>query len=363
MQHRGVVYDVGLLFTPGVCSVDPFSPALVDYDMKVIAKELHASAVRIEGEDIERLVTAARSAHAQGLTVYFNPWKNNVGVDETRAYFAEAAAAAERLRQEGVDIVFVTGCELTIFTDGFFPGSGWEERHHFLVAHMTGLDKPLPITAADLLPVLADPMERLNDALRSYVKVVRAAFAGAVSYSAGPWETVDWSIFDIVGLDHYRAGETAEDYLAALEPYRVGKPLVVMEVGCCTYEGAGPLGAGGFLILQGVNPDGTGIWEGGVPPKRNETEQADYLEEQLTLLGGADLEAVFVFQFSYQPWSHHAEDAKDLDRVAFGIVKTFADPDPRSKALPPWEPKEAFHRVAMLYERSPSTAPSRTGRK
>lgn len=31
------------------------------------------NAVRIEGEDIDRLVLAAREAHAAGLKVFFNP--------------------------------------------------------------------------------------------------------------------------------------------------------------------------------------------------------------------------------------------------------------------------------------------------
>src|SRR5690348_3757246 len=114
MKYRGVVYDVGLKFTEDVLSVDPFSRELVEHDMRAIADTLHANAVRIEGEDIGRLVTATQVAHACGLSVFFNPWKMNADADETRAYLAEAAQAAERLRNEGVDIVFVAGCEYTI---------------------------------------------------------------------------------------------------------------------------------------------------------------------------------------------------------------------------------------------------------
>lgn len=40
-DFRGVVYDVGLRFTPESCSVDSFDTALVAYDMSVIANILH----------------------------------------------------------------------------------------------------------------------------------------------------------------------------------------------------------------------------------------------------------------------------------------------------------------------------------
>lgn len=43
--------------------------------------------------------------------------------------------------------------------------------------------------------------------------------------------------YDIVGIIYYRLGETKEQYVAGLERHGFGKPLV-MEVGCCTYEGA-----------------------------------------------------------------------------------------------------------------------------
>lgn len=48
MKYRGVVYDVGLRFTVGnPCSVEPFDPTLAAHDIKVIAKEMHANAIRI----------------------------------------------------------------------------------------------------------------------------------------------------------------------------------------------------------------------------------------------------------------------------------------------------------------------------
>lgn len=61
--------------------------------------------------------------------------------------------------------------------------------------------------------------------------------------------------------------------VAGLDRFKSDKPLVVMEVGCCTYEGAAVRGAGGFLILEGTNPDGSGRFAGGTVPTRSEQER------------------------------------------------------------------------------------------
>lgn len=73
MRYQGVVYNVGLQFDEGNLPISPFSPTLVVHDMKAIAHSLHTNAVRIQGEPIDRLVAASHAAHAQGLTVFFNP--------------------------------------------------------------------------------------------------------------------------------------------------------------------------------------------------------------------------------------------------------------------------------------------------
>jgi hypothetical protein len=357
MKYRGVVYDVGLRFVDKL-SVEPYDPALVKHDMSVIAKELHCNAVRIEGEPIDRLVSASRIAHTLGLSVFFNPWKMNVGADETRAYYAEAAVAAEKLRKEGIDIVFVAGCEYTIFNHGVFPGNNLGERLQWLMAQFTRA----PESPADFPQSMREKVSELNELLRSFAKTVRASFKGPVTYAATAFEAVDvdWSIFDIIGVDHYRQGETDTAYVGGLEHYRRGdKPVVVMEVGCCAYEGAGPRGGGGFMVLKGTNPDGSGIFEGGVVPKRSEREQADYVGQQLELLSNANVEGVFIYVFSF-PSYRAGEGAKDLDMVCYSLVKTFPDQDPRSKAMPPWAPKESFHRAAAFYRRHATATAGRS---
>lgn len=124
MEYRGVVYDVGLRFTVGnPYSVENFDMDLVTYDIDTIATELQCNAIRVEGEEIERLVAAARIAHLAGLIIFFNPWKMNIPITELPVYFAQAARAAEQLRIEGADIIFVAGCEISLFNEGIFAGS------------------------------------------------------------------------------------------------------------------------------------------------------------------------------------------------------------------------------------------------
>lgn len=82
-------------------------------------------------------MTTTRLAHKAGLTVFFNPWKMNVPVSELPGYFAEAARAAEQLRQEGIDLVFVTGCEMTLFNKGILDGDSVVERIQGVIELMT----------------------------------------------------------------------------------------------------------------------------------------------------------------------------------------------------------------------------------
>ncbi|RJE19662.1 hypothetical protein PHISCL_08000 [Aspergillus sclerotialis] len=340
MKYGGVVYDVGLNFNGDGFSVEPFDPALVKYDMRTIANDMHANAVRIEGEEIFRLETAAQAAHSMGLKVFFNPWKMNAGVDETRTYFEEAAKKAEELRGKGIDMVFIAGCEYTIFSKGVFPGESFNERAIFLGSQLPGGHM-----SEDIPQALREKSVVLNQVLRSFVEVIRAQFGGLITYSAGSWEVVNWDIFDIVGIDYYRRGETAEKYVSGLERYRLGKPIAVLEVGCCAYEGAAARGDGGFILLQGTNPDGSGVFKDGIVPTRSEEEQADYVGTQLDLLAKADVHAVFIYVFSF-PCMRRGEGARDIDMMCFSLVNYFPEQDPKSKAMPPWTPKKSFHRAA-----------------
>ncbi|MGW3825879.1 hypothetical protein ACWEAF_27150 [Streptomyces sp. NPDC005071] len=350
MKYYGVVYDVGFrVFGEDPSSVEPFVPEVVRNDMRVIAEELHANAVRIEGESLERLLIASRAAVDAGLAVFFSPWKMNVDLKTSTRYIAEAAVAAEQLRQDGADIVFIANCEYSIFCDGVYPGADIFERSAWAKNYFEG--GALPLTPEGLHDDFGAPHRRLNEALSQLTGTVRESFHGPVTYSAASYEGVDWSLFDLTGPNFYRERQNDEEYLAGLEYYRsFGNPVLVPEFGCCTYRGAADLGARGWRVVKDVLPDGTGVWVDDTVPARSEREQADYIERQLAFFQEHDVHAAFVFIFS-QVSRPGGEGPRDLDLGSYSLVRFYPPEDPRSRTTQPWEHKESFHRVSEIFQR------------
>ncbi len=338
---RGVVYDVGLNYGGNTLSLIDFDTLRVDYDMNVIKNILRCNTVRIEGESLRRLSEAARIAGRYGLKILFNPWKMEVDRNATIEYMSQAAVTAEKLRNEGIDLVFVAGCEYSLFNKGASPGDTFEKRFNWLVS--------LGENPAEALSELNDANKKLNDILKDVSTAIRKRYKGPLTYSSGTWETVDWSLFDIVGVDYYRRGESDDDYLAGIQRYHiVGKPLYVMEFGCCTYKGAAARGGEGFAIFQGKDSSGNPIYEGGVVPERSESEQADYVADVLTLLdkGGVDGACVFVFSYPIYPYS---TDGIDMDMISYSLVKSYPKTSSHWNQIPAWTPKELFYRLGRIY--------------
>lgn len=102
--------------------------------------------------------------------------------------------------------------------------------------------------------------------------------------------------------------------------------------------------------MQGVNPDGSGKFEDGIVPTRSEREQADYIERQLNVFASQRAHAAFIFIF-IQPGYTAGEGAKDLDMAGFSIAKLFPNDDPRSRMVPNWKAKEAFHRASEFFRK------------
>ncbi len=79
----------------------------------------------------------------------------------------------------------------------------------------------------------------LNAFLGRAVEAVRRVYHGPLSYASLVWEAVDWSRFDIVGVDHYRDPRINDRYVEMLASlFATGKPVVVTEFGCRTFQGA-----------------------------------------------------------------------------------------------------------------------------
>lgn len=343
MRYKGIHYDTGVRFTPARLSRTAFDEELVCYEIATIGGELHANAVRMTGEDLGRLEFTAKTAVEHGLSVFLQPWPIDRHAEPTLDLLTDAAELCEELRRKGADITLVVGQEASLFTSGFVPGASVYERIDWMLSLRHG---------SVVEPTLESVSQDLNAFLASAAAVVRRSFGGAVTYAAGTWEDIEWSTFDVVGLDYYRQSQTDDEYKQGLRAARQhGKPVVVTEIGCCAYEGADLAGGTGFDLLDEWAEPGP-RWKSGTPPIRSEATQADYLTRQLSVFMAEQVEGVFVFTLS-APYLYHDPDdpARDFDMTSFSLTKLFDARTPRGRQTPPWQPKEAFYAVGKAYAR------------
>lgn len=325
-------YDVGTA-NDGVLLRPEFDPGVVHRELEIIRSDLHCTSVRISGLDPDRLLTAAGDALAQGLEVWLSPQLSDRSPAETLDYLLRCAAGAEALRRDHPGLVFVLGCELTLFMRGILPGDNLMER----------------ISGPGLVQAIVSGSHNapLNEFLTGAAKAVREVFGGELTYASLPFERVDWSLFDLVSLDHYREARNRAFYEDQLRPYFAhGKPVVVTEFGCCTYRGAEDAGGMGWMIIdeQTLRLDGDYV--------RDEGLQARELTDQLGILDRAGVDGAFVFTFATPLAAHRDDDPRgDLDLASYSLVKSL--PGRSGSAYPglPWEPKESFHAVSGYFGR------------
>lgn len=329
MRARGINYDTG--FDPGGWSSrERFDPEVVRREMRVIADDLHCTAVRVSGGDPDRLAVAGRYAAEAGLEVWLAPFPCELTPEQTMPVFEACAEHAENLRRGGAKVVLVTGCELSLFGAGFLPG---DDTHARIAAIMAGD----PATRA----AFAGALERLNVFLGEAAGRVRERFGGPVTYASGPWEPVDWSHFDLVSVDAYRDDENAGAFRADLRRHFAhGKPVVASEFGCCTYRGAGGRGGTGWMIVERGGEtdriDGEYV--------RDEAEQVTYFRELFQIFEEEGVDAAFWFTFAGYRLPHRSDPRADLDLASYGVVRMAEDGVS-------WEPKLVFHALAETYAR------------
>jgi hypothetical protein len=337
MRARGINYDTG--FRPGGhLSRERFDPDVVRREMQVIARDLHCTAVRITGADPQRLSVAAEHAAAAGLEVWFAPFPCELGAADLIPLFEDCADRAEHLRAGGAEVVLVTGCELSLFADGFLPGGTVFER-------ISRLRRRGPRQLA----AFARLSGRLNGFLAQAAGAARSRFGGPLTYASGTWEPVDWAPFDIVSVDAYRDAGNAADYAAGLRAHqRHGKPVAVTEFGCCCYAGAADRGGLGWNILaENTDPpelDGDYV--------RDEQEQVRYLQELLPAFAEAGIDAAFWFTFATYVARPSGNPRQDLDLASYGVVQMLGD-GPGAGPAPftglGWAPRPSFAALARAY--------------
>jgi len=340
MRAKGISYDTG--FVSGEAfSREQFDPDVVARELRIIRDDLHCTAVRVIGGDPERLDLAATYAADLGLEVWFSPYPLELTSDEMLALFADCAERAERLRRRGAEVVFVAGAELSLKNKGFVPGDTEAVRLELLLS--PGNRDGLPERVHEL-------SAGVNDFLGDAMPLIRARFAGKVTYAAIPFERVDWAPFDIVSMDLYRSVEVADRFRDGVRTLVApGKPVAITEFGVAAFRGAGDMGA---RCMETCEYDDTGapVRLNGEYP-RDEAGQATYLRELLEIFDGAGVDSAFVFLFALDSFPHRpdGDPRDDLDLASPGIVKVLenrygdAYPDMR------WEPKVAFTGLAEYY--------------
>ncbi len=310
MRRYGISYDTGFI-NAGRTSREVFEPSTVRRELQIIRDDLGFDAVRVTGGDPERLETAARLAAELGLEVWFSPFTCDLSADEMLALLADCADRAERLRDGGAEVVFVTGAELSLLNNGFLPGDRIADRLGLLSS---------PDKLRALIPEIPP---RINEFLASAVTVVRERFGGRVTYAAIPFENVDWSPFDIVSLDLYRSAEVADRFREGIRSLVAqGKPAAITEFGTASYHGAADRGARAGEIVKWDEATGLPAGLDG-DYERDEAEQARYILELLEVFETEGVDTAFVFTFALYQLPHRPDGPprEDLDLGSYGIVK------------------------------------------
>ena len=323
-----------------------FDPKEVHRELQIIKEGLHCNAVRISALDVGRIVTTAADALDQGLEVWAAPLMWDKQQDETIAYLVKAARSLEGLRKKWPDkLVMSVGGESTLFMQGILEGKNIIQRLRNSMARIKAGEHNGP----------------LNAFLAKAVAAVKKEFTGDLTYNALIWEKVDWSLFDYVGVDHYRAKDIEDRYVDMLKPlFAYGKPVVVTEFGYVTYQNDGKLAQ---VLLGGGDIDSKSQFFHSLPvvgrfvrPKvrvvhpRDEAWQARKVVETLEILDAAGVDGAFVSNFVSQINPFSDDPRYDLDTASPGLVKYY-EGGRRGTAYPdmPWEPKEAFRAVADYY--------------
>ena len=327
MRVKGISYDTG--FWLGGTIERPFEPELVRHELDTIKNDLHCTAVRLIGNDLDRLDFAGAYAADLGLEVWYSPYPMDVDQDAVLAMLIDAAQRAEALRRRSeAEVVLVAGAELSIFTAGYLPGATLHER-------MANLATP------EGRALIAGVPAAVNAFFATAVPAIRERFTGKVTYAAIPFENGDWDRFDIVGVDLHRSQEIEAIFPEAVRRLTdQPKPVAITELGCTTFRGASDHAARGGLILE---LDGTKPVRINGDYVRDEDEQARYLTEMIELFDDAGVDATFVTTFVMYGYMHRADPQYDFDMASWGVVKVLEDPRR-------WEPKAAFHALAKIYE-------------
>jgi hypothetical protein len=335
LRVRGIGYDTGFCID-GIFNRS-FDQALVRRELQIIHDDLHCNAVRLIGNDLDRLEFAADHAANLGLEIWFSPFPMELDPEEVLTLLTAAAERAEQIRRRGVEVVFVTGGELSLFNSGFLPGDSLDERVGSLLGRQP-----------ETLQMLTELPARINGFLARAVVTVRERFGGKVTYASIALEGVDWTPFDIISVDAHRTKEVAHIYQQGIRALVAqGKLVAITEFGYATHRGAGDRGGHGGSEM--IEYDGTTPVRLNGDYIRDEQGQATHLRELLEIFTTEGVDAAFVCTFVCYGWPHRSNPREDLDMASWGVVKVLENRKGSTYPDVPWEPKAAFTALADYY--------------
>ena len=339
MFLKGINYDVGSYFRKGKLSREDFIEGDIRKEIEIIRHDLHCDAIRISGYDIQRLTKASEFALQQGLQVWLSPACIDATREEALVYLKDCAIAAEQLRLKYTDLILVVGCEYSLYLKGFLKGETLYDR-------LKRMFNPIGIFL-NTTGLRKNMYQRLNLFLEEMVQNIRREFLGKLTYASGTWERINWELFDMVGIDHYRASYNKSSYRKQIAAYYTfKKPVCLLEFGCCTYKGAEDKGGAGWAITEFRN--GRMVIKG--QPVRDEVVQSEYIIDLLNIFRSEQVYAAFVFTFVNPRYKFNTNPLYDLDMASYGIVKPVDATNQDSFKGLPWIPKKAFYSIAEYYK-------------
>lgn len=333
---RGINYNIGIQYIAG--GYEPIRPSLQEMraDLKAIQQGLHCNAIRIYGDDLDRILECTQIAFDLGLEVWASPRKIDLEASDTVEYVRSCAQELQRVNSRDRKMTFILGCELTIDLHGLVPGRSIHDR-------LRRIFNPLSF-AMTAFGVCPGYNEKLEELLTDSVRSAREVFSGPITYAAGTWENVPPSLFDLTSVNLYRDHRNERSYVSTVRKLTSGtKSVAITEFGCGAFQGAERLGAGSYRIVsrrgdQAVIPSGY---------KRDEGVQADYLRDLLAVFAEHGVYAAFPFEFIDRNSRHSEDPARDLDMASFGLVKIVENRKGEGRSA--WVPKKAFHELASIY--------------
>lgn len=341
MKLKGINYDIGIQFFYGNPESinNVWDKEIFKRELAIIRDELGCNAIRLSGTDEDDMICGTEMVLQAGMDCWVSPHYIDAPLDELERRTKAVAAGAEPLRAKypNNEVVFIYGCELQHFSP-FLPGNNFGER---LALIMT----------PEWPKLLAEATEKLGKFFEKVIPGIREVFGGRVTYTTVTLEPIDWTPFDIVGLDAYKNTNTIPAFMKDLKSYKKiadeqNKEFYCLETGYGCFAECRDVAGANNMSLD-LTPEGV-LNRVAV---RDEKAQADALVDAMEDILSVGACGIFPFTFINGKLTHSEDPLHDLDMIGYSIVKTYEDGRAGSVFEGVnWDPKEVFYALKEFYK-------------